>query len=88
MKYTIPHNWRETCDGMGCCCGARDESECCHCGPCSGADWTTRETYELRIEVNALHAEIGRMRVAIGDTFKYLRTIEKKPIDAAASPVA
>jgi hypothetical protein len=81
MKYIIPFNWRDTCDGQGCSCGAYSESDCCHCGPCEGVDWTEREVYELREEVNAKDAEIGRMRVAIREAFEYMRNEAKKHVD-------
>ena len=50
MNYDIPKNWRETCDGQECKCGAYGEFEC----GCIDVDWTSREIYELRIENNEL----------------------------------
>ena len=68
MKYDIPKNWRQTCNGYGCECSAWNRDEC----GCD-ADWTERETYELREEVNALHAEIGRMRAGVRAQSAYCR---------------
>lgn len=48
-----PENWKKTCDGQACKCLAHVDRECC----CPDADWTPREVYELRLEVNALLEE-------------------------------
>ena len=66
--YDIPQNWRQTCDGQECDCCAHGECECA-----CPADWTPRRTYELMLEVNALHAEIGRMRAGVRAQSAYCR---------------
>ena len=74
MKYDIPQNWRQTCDGMGCICSAWNRSEC----GCD-VDWTEREVYELREEVNALHERIANMRVGIKLSSAYHRNQHLTP---------
>ena len=65
MKYDIPNNWQETCDGQGCACGAYGQCECgCAC------DWTPREVYELRAEVNKLTEENALLQKGIDDVIE------------------
>ena len=59
-KYDVPENWEETCDGQGCRCSAQDYGDC----GCPGVDWTPREVYELRIEVDDLLERLEYVRQA------------------------
>jgi hypothetical protein len=85
MKYRIPANWRDTCDGQGCHCWASSWAEC---GGCKGVDWTAREVYELREEVNECHATQKRMRVGMDAWKAHMQAETKKLVDGAVSPVA
>ena len=73
MKYDIPKNWRQTCNGQDCRCG--NYGDCCCNVEDDGVevDHTTRREYELMLEVNALHAEIGRMRAGVRAQSAYCR---------------
>ncbi len=55
-KYKVPRDWETRCDGAACCCCAYNQSEC----GCD-ADWTPREVYELKLEVNMLRAALERI---------------------------
>ena len=56
MKYKLPENWEDNCDGQNCMCNAWNEGEC----GCS-ANWTLREVYELRAEVNELREALENL---------------------------
>ena len=49
MKYHVPKNYKNICDGKGCICGAHEIGEC----SCT-AIWVTEQEYDLMKEVNKL----------------------------------
>lgn len=49
-------------DGVGCKCAARCESECV-----CGADWTPREVYRLRAEIEQLRDELAATEISMSD---------------------
>ena len=42
-------------EGKGCMCAASNAADCC----CENADWTPREVYELKIELNEARQQLA-----------------------------
>ena len=61
IRYYVPTDWKQVCDGQKCRCGAHADFECTE----DDIDWTPRKIYELKNEVNSLIAENDSLRMGL-----------------------